>query len=236
MKVGLTVKVSAINGRKLRRCLGLILILLMPEAAARAKVVPKTPIVVMIAVHDDAGVPWETIRAAENEASRVFREAGIQIDWQNCHTSTDASGKEEESKKCIEPAFPEHLHVRIVKRSIGLSPQTMGISYLSEDGSGCQTDVFYDPIEGLQTITNASMVTVLGHVTAHEIGHLLLGTNAHTTQGIMRAAWGHDELESARRGMLLFSVRQSRQMRERLASVEARRKDAPLVLEGQEGE
>jgi len=33
------------------------------------------------------------------------------------------------------------------------------------------------------------MATLLGRVTAHEIGHLLLGTNSHTLAGIMRAKW-----------------------------------------------
>lgn len=216
MKFGLSVEVSAVSGRKLRRWLGLVLMLVMPGMSAEAKGVPKTPIVVMISVYDDAGIPWGTIRASENETSRVFRAAGIEIDWRNCHPS-NVSGEAEEWKNCVETAFPEHLDVRIVKRSIGLSPQTMGIAFLSED-CGCQTDVFYDGIKGLQTESNASLGTVLGHVVAHEIGHLLLGPNSHAPRGIMRAAWGHDELESAKRARLLFSVQESQQMRERLAS------------------
>ena len=30
---------------------------------------------------------------------------------------------------------------------------------------------------------------ILGRVTAHEIGHLLLGTNSHTVHGLMQAKW-----------------------------------------------
>ena len=33
------------------------------------------------------------------------------------------------------------------------------------------------------------MVTILGRVTAHEIGHLLIGTNSHAPSGLMRASW-----------------------------------------------
>jgi hypothetical protein len=29
----------------------------------------------------------------------------------------------------------------------------------------------------------------MGRVTAHEIGHLLLGTNSHTVSGLMQAKW-----------------------------------------------
>jgi hypothetical protein len=194
------------------------LFVVTPGVSAKAEGVPKTPIVVMISVHDDAGVSWKTIRASEREASLVFREGGIEIDWQNCHALPDMSGEAQARKNCGEEAFPKHLHVRIVKRSIGLSREVMGISFLSADGSGSQADVFYDEIKGLQTNTNASVITLLGLVTAHEIGHLLLGANSHAPRGIMRAVWGHDELESAKRRALLFSTQQSQYMRERLAS------------------
>lgn len=209
---------SAVSGRKLRRWIGLILILVMPEMPARAKGVPTTPIVVMISVHDDAGVPWGTIRASEREASLVFRETGIEIDWQDCRALPDTIGEAQAWKNCGEAAFPKHLHVQIVKRFIGLSPGVKGIAFLSADGSGVQADVFYDEIKGLQTNTDASLVTLLGLVTAHEIGHLLLGANSHAPRGIMRAEWGRHELESAKRRALLFSMQQSQHMRERLAS------------------
>ena len=29
----------------------------------------------------------------------------------------------------------------------------------------------------------------LGHVMAHEMGHVLLGVNSHSAEGLMRAAW-----------------------------------------------
>src|SRR5439155_23282002 len=35
---------------------------------------------------------------------------------------------------------------------------------------------------------------LLGRAMAHEIGHLLLGTNEHAATGLMRAAWSRAEL------------------------------------------
>jgi len=64
--------------------MGLGLVLAMAGVPAKAKVVPKTPIVVTISVHNDVAVPWGTIRGAEEEASRVFRQAGIDVEWMNC--------------------------------------------------------------------------------------------------------------------------------------------------------
>ena len=50
---------------------------------------------------------------------------------------------------------------------------------------------------------------ILAAAMAHEIGHLLLGSNSHSSTGIMRAKWNRDELELARLGRLLFTPEQS---------------------------
>jgi len=214
-----------VSGRNLKQWLALAVILTIPGMIAKAKGVPREPIVVTISVHDDAGVPWETIKAAENEASRIFLDAGIVVDWRNCHAVVERSEEAEERRNCVEAIFPEHLHVRVVKRPIGLSLNVLGTSFLSEDGSGCQADVFYERVEVLQANSNASLAAVLGLVVVHEIGHLLLGTHSHAPMGIMRAVWGHDELHSAERGALIFTEEQSKQMREKLASAQAITKD-----------
>jgi hypothetical protein len=203
---------------------------------AKAKVVPKSPVVVTISVYNDAAVPWRTIRGAEDEASLIFREAGIDVEWLNCHAVSDITVAAEKSRGCGETIFSEHLDLRIVRRSVGLSPKVMGISFLSEDGSGCQADLFYERIKGLRQKSNASLTSILGGVASHEIGHLLLGTNSHAPRGIMRAVWGHDELVSVSRGALFFSEKESTRMRGRLWSVEARGKDAPLVSSGYLGD
>jgi len=209
--------------------MGLGLVLAMAGVPAKAKVVPKTPIVVTISVHNDVAVPWGTIRGAEEEASRVFRQAGIDVEWMNCQVVSGETVEAEKPRSCGESIFPEHLQLRIVKRSVGLSPKVMGISFLSEDGSGCQADLFYERIEGLGQESNASVASILGHVASHEIGHLLLGTNSHASRGIMRAVWGPDELASVTQRALIFSEKESAQIRARLGSAETRKKDAPLV-------
>jgi hypothetical protein len=53
---------------------------------------------------------------------------------------------------------------------------------------------------------------------AHEIAHLLLGTNSHSMVGIMKARWQEEDLRSARKGELLFTLAQSQTMRGRIAS------------------
>ena len=67
-----------------------------------------------------------------------------------------------------------------------------------------------------QRASKQNPAVLLGHVMAHEIAHLLLGTNSHSASGIMRAHWYAQELASADRGALLFTPDQARAMTERL--------------------
>jgi hypothetical protein len=112
----------------------------------------------------------------------------------------------------------------------------MGIAFQSEDGGGCQADLFYEGIEGLRRNSNASPASILGYVAAHEIGHLLLGTNSHAPRGIMRADWGPDELVSASRRALHFSERESAKMRGTLGSVKESSKEAQRASDGYFGD
>ena len=62
---------------------------------------------------------------------------------------------------------------------------------------------------------------ILGCVIAHELGHLLLGSNSHSCAGIMRSRWGLTQLREALMGSLFFTAEQARVMQ---AQVNARTK------------
>src|SRR5438034_7361860 len=109
------------------------------------------------------------------------------------------AASEEASRACRELAFPTHLHLRIVRKSAGLKGEAMGISFQGQDGIGCLADLFYEPMEELERSDGTNVATLLGHVAAHALGHLLLGTNSHAAAGIMQARWTADELRSEER-------------------------------------
>lgn len=119
--------------------------------------------------------------------------------------------------RCRERPSPTHLNLRIVAHAVTASDGVFGIAFLSEEGTGIYTDVFYDSIEKLDQDSQVGSATVLGHVMAHELGHLILGSNAHSYWGVMRPSWHREELRLASMGELLFSEEQARFMRERLS-------------------
>jgi hypothetical protein len=122
-----------------------------------------------------------------------------------------------ENRGCAHLEWPAHLAVRILpktRRSAG--GEVFGMAFLSAEGAGCYSDVFYDRVTELQIAWNFGLSEILGSVMAHELGHLLLGSASHAAMGIMRARWQAEELHRAARGNLLFTTEQSDQMRAKL--------------------
>jgi hypothetical protein len=215
-------------GRTLRNCLWLVPLLSLTNSSLRAKNASAPVAAVTVSVYNDAGVSAPALAQAEQAASWIFHQAGLEVIWANCEKLPEAPANPE---SCRQAVFPTHLQLRILRRSRGLTESTFGISYLSADGIGCYSDIFLEPIQRLQSHQNhqVSLGIVLGNVAAHEIGHLLLGTNSHSVSGIMRAHWYDEELASASRRALLFTPAQTHSIRERLAGGLAESKRASVA-------
>ena len=54
----------------------------------------------------------------------------------------------------------------------------MGIAAAAEKNTPASASVFYDRVEELAKGGAVSLAVILGQATAHEIGHLLLGSNS----------------------------------------------------------
>jgi hypothetical protein len=68
---------------------------------------------------------------------------------------------------------------------------------------------------------------LLGHVLAHEVGHLL-GEN-HSPKGIMRGTWGRDDLKLMGFSILEFSTDQAKRVRATLLRRAARQETSQSV-------
>ena len=210
--------------KTLRRWVGLGVFLALTSASLKAKELAGAGEVVKVSVYDDAGVGLDLLVKAEEVASRAFRRAGVAIDWLNCGVDGKLTGLPE----CGKAAFPTRLQLRMLKKSRGLTPETFGISYLSNEGEGVYSQVFVEPVEQLHQAVGISLATLLGDVAAHELAHLLLGTNSHSVIGLMRAHWGVQELDRVKQGTLLFDRDEAHKMAERL--IAGTRKNAEVAM------
>ena len=171
---------------------------------------------ITVNVYNDARVPEQVLAKAKGEAARIFRRADVKIIWIDCSA---ARGPGARDPACANPMDRSHLAVRIVPWSSTSGDAVFGVAFLSSEGNGAYTDVFYDSVEKLHSESHAGIPILLGHVIAHEMGHLLLGTNAHTGTGIMRPKWQGEELQSLAMGKLLFTPPQVESFKARLSAV-----------------
>jgi hypothetical protein len=169
---------------------------------------------ITVAIYDDVHLSQQVLADAEDEAARVYQKAGVALSWIECKSSkTDV----EPDLRCQDPPSTTHLSLRIIPHASKSGDGIFGVAFLSPEGTGAYSDVSYNSVEELDRDWHVGLARVLGHVMAHELGHLLLGSNAHSREGIMCPRWHAGELRLASMGTLLFSEEQAQFMRDRLA-------------------
>ena len=77
--------------------------------------------------------------------------------------------------------------------------------------------IYADAVEKLGKGRYSFQRRILGLLMAHEIGHLLLATESHSTDGIMQSLWSATDLADATQGRLGFSSSQTRRIRAQMA-------------------
>jgi len=173
---------------------------------------------VTVSVYNDAQVPSDTLRRAEQQAARIFSHAGLGVTWLGCSDMNNSGG----ATTCGAINAPRHLALRIiVPIASSMSDTAFGVAFLAPDGTGCYSDVFWKRAQELHANSRVGLADILGSVIAHEMGHLLLGSNAHAISGIMRAHWESGELRRVGMGTLVFLPEQSKRMRVRITTSRA---------------
>ena len=173
---------------------------------------PRVPVTVWI--DDSFGVSADDIKAARAEAEAIFRQAGIAPVWFHCGL---ADGKwPDSSDRCKSGVGPDGITVRL-RRSSGLGESKrlpLGAAQVDTQAhTGSIATVFADRVASTSNRAGANARDVLGRVIAHEVGHLLIGTNHHATHGLMRANWTDLELRRSIGLEWRFSASEARCMR-----------------------
>jgi len=172
-----------------------------------------------VSVFNDAVVAQPALQAAEARAKAVLGEAGIALTWLDCGTP----GRWHRELGCRDVAFPAHLSVRLVAGRKVVSEDTFGQSFLNEQGEGNYANVYWTPLSSSKVLDLIGEGDLLGLVVVHELGHLLLGKDSHSSEGLMRGRWEAAELREAAKGKLLFSKSEAERMRVRYLSATALR-------------
>lgn len=136
---------------------------------------------VVLHVTDYAQVSRSDLAEAEELATGIYREAGVRTIWiegaaatvladDAFHVDVILLSKEMVAQKCRLDAIPD--------AAFGAATQSPRRAY-----------IFYPRIAGHAARTQGAISRLLAGLLAHEIGHVLLPANGHSTSGVMRGTW-----------------------------------------------
>lgn len=192
---------------------GCLLLLLLQMLAGNANTVSAQTSALQVQVYDYAGLPPAALHEFVTRTHEILASSGVALEVQTCGTRTALCESYSGSSK--------RIVMRVVtdtgKNRMNVRSQKLGMSIADHDG-GTYATVFLKPAEEKASYPNLPRTTVLAYAAAHEIGHLLLGDQAHTNQGLMKATWGSNEFQAMAQKDLHFSPEQTRELAARYGS------------------
>ena len=151
---------------------------------------------VSVAICDAQNMPPGIVASAQEIAGDVYRAIGVALEWSDAGCAADERS----------------LTVNMIARSasaLDVSDVTLGFA---EPGTSVAT-ILYDRVLSYARHYHVKREVLLGYVMAHELGHLLLPRNSHSTEGVMRPVIN---LEQAAAKRLRFTKEQGRMIVDRI--------------------
>lgn len=186
-----------------------------PKGACAAPADPNLTITVW--VYNYAQTPSTMLADAEREAHRILGEAGLHSVWLDCPLVPPDIPQ----NPCPEPIEAAGIRLRIFSEPVrnSLHDNAYGFAIAPALASVYSETAlrFARNDEG-----EFEAPVILSCAIAHEIGHLLLGSNSHSISGVMCAHWERKHIQQALMGAMRFSSGEARlmqaEMRRRMTS------------------
>ncbi len=141
---------------------------------------------IVVRVEDKADLPLEVLNFARNHVERIFTEAGVQILVElDLPTWSDPPAVE----------FTLVLAPENLVREMSLGQQVLGLALRDDGRNSGRAYIFASNVDrhaerarGEIPYLNRERARglILGHAVAHEVGHLLLPTSGHASNGVMQ--------------------------------------------------
>lgn len=180
-------------------------------------------------IYDYVDLEKGLLESSLKETRTIFQRFGLDVDWRSCPTST---ADQRRNSACDAPLRGTDLVIRLLPPGMGaklaLPDGVFGFALPAGAGEhAAHATILFNRVAELAARSEADesfpggAPVILGHVIAHEIGHLLLGRDSHASAGVMSFRWGARTLRKMRRGLLRFSSAERRRIREAIRLREA---------------
>lgn len=181
----------------------------------RGKLTSPTPKLVVL-VFDFAHLDRSVLLSAKRVATQIFEESGIETEWFDCPLTSldcDLQAERPQFRLIIQSQVGTVVKDRSQARDLSDSDVFGFAVPCKMTDRACLFYIFYSPISSLAGEYRATTGCILGQVMVHEIGHSLLGPDAHGRTGIMQPKFLIDEMGR----LLYFSSREARRARDQLS-------------------
>ena len=160
---------------------------------------------VTVLVHNYAHLPKQILSDAKDRASLIFHKAGVEVEWADCPLKDEDPSLYPECPATVDVS---QLFLRILPKTAG-KMEDGGQAFVAARIA----NIFWNRVDEQAQRLNVSASRVVGHTVAHELGHLLLGSNSHSPVGIMTARWSPQVLARICQEGLYFNQQQSELIR-----------------------
>jgi hypothetical protein len=178
----------------------------------------------------DRSAALKDLEAAFAGTATILEEAGIGVTWVHC----DVVFVQRVANPCLAPLAANEVAIRFVRLPHAAAQDlvTLGDSLVDTRlRVGSLATIYVDRVATLASRCQVEMQTLLARAVAHEIGHLLLGTTAHASTGLMRAAWSQAAIRRTDTTDWTFTTPDARALREGVRARNARRLAAGRIGE-----
>jgi hypothetical protein len=138
---------------------------------------------ITVRVYDLYGLPPQQRHAALELAAQTLAEANVEASFIDCARVDGVA-----PPACVSRLKEGEMVLRFQRRT-ERGDHILGTAIVQDDGPSVLASVYAGSVAERAARTGVPMSTILGRVTAHEIGHLLLGSNSHAPSGLMKASW-----------------------------------------------
>jgi hypothetical protein len=147
---------------------------------------------VTVYVNGDNNAPSSVDQGARATVTWMFARVGVRLVWRDGEPRTGAAS-----------GSPVTIQVRFTREVPDASREALARA-LPFGEEGVAINVMYDRIRWVAHRSSRE-APILAHVLAHEIGHVLQGTNAHAPAGVMKAHWNGQDYDAMEKKPLEFT-------------------------------
>jgi len=157
-------------------------------------------VTISVLLHDYANVPAEVLNQAIGHVTRIYDAIGVEIVWLEL----------DDVRPTDTPLLRSMVTIHMLSRDMADRMQgATSVMGMATPGARV-VKVFYQRVDQMSNRRNHPTGSLLGHVIAHEIGHLFLPRNPHVLTGIMQE---NLDLRLAASASLSFTTGQGRAIR-----------------------